>query len=54
MRSLGLLEGVLLVQAVQCGDVRPPDRCGTTLVHERARLEVATFSWPASGLRTAA
>ena len=61
MRGLGsvgtgqrLLEGVELAQAVQRGDVRPPNRCDPTSVHERARLEAATFSWLASELRTAA
>ena len=61
MRSLGsvktgqrLLEGVELAQAVRRGDIRPPDRCDASSFHERSRLEVVTFSWLASGLRTAA
>jgi transposase-like protein len=61
MRSLGsfcsgqrLLEGVELAQAVRRGDVRLPDQCNLSSVHEHARLEVSTFSWLASGLRTAA
>jgi transposase-like protein len=60
MRGLGsvgtgqrLLEGVELAQAVQRGDVRPPHQCAPSSVHECSRLEVATFSWLASGLRTA-
>ena len=60
-RSLGsvrtgqrLLEGVELAQAAQRGDVCPPDRCDPSSVHERSRLEVATFSWLALGLQTAA
>jgi transposase, IS6 family len=47
-----LLEGVELAQAVQRGDVRPPHQRAPSSVHERSRLEVATFSWLASGLRT--
>ncbi len=61
MRSLGsvptgqhLLEGIELAQAVQCGDVRVPDLDEPSSVHECARLGVATFSWLALGLRTAA
>ncbi len=61
MRGLGsietgqrLLEGVELAQAVRRGDVRPPGRGDPNSVHERSRLEVATFSWLASGLRIAA
>ncbi len=61
MRSLGsvltgqrLLEGIELAQAVQRGDVRPPDLDEPSSVHECARLGVATFSWLASGLQTAA
>ncbi len=49
-----LLEGVELAQAVQRGDVRPPQQGAPNSVPERSRLEVATFSWLASGLRTAA
>ena len=61
MRSLGsvetgqrLLEGIELAQAVQRGDVRLPDRGEPSSVHERSRVTVATFSWLASELRTAA
>ena len=61
MRGLGsvatgqrLLEGVELARAVQRGDVRPPHQCTPSSVHECSRLEVATFSWLASSLRTAA
>ncbi len=61
MRCLGsvatgqrLLEGALLAQAVQRGDIRPPGLSDTGPVHECAKLGVATFSWLASGLRTAA
>ena len=61
MRSFGsvrsgqrLLEGVELAQAVRRGDVRPPDRCEPNSIHERSRVTVATFSWLASELRTAA
>lgn len=61
MRGLGsvktgqrLLEGVELAQAVQRGDVRLPHQCTPSSVHECSRLEVATFLWLASGLRTAA
>ena len=61
MRSLGsietgqrLLEGIELAQAVRRGDIYPPDRGDPSSVHECARLEAATFSWLASGLRTAA
>ncbi len=61
MRSLGsvptgrrLLEGIELAQAVQRGDVCLPNQPEPNSVHERARLAVATFSWLASGLRTAA
>ena len=61
MRSLGsvptgqqLLEGIELAQAVQRGDVRVPNRDEPSSVHECARSGVATFSWLASGLRTAA
>ena len=61
MRGLGsvetgqrLLEGIELAQAVQRGDVRPLDQCEPSSVHKRLRFEVATFSWLASGLRTAA
>ncbi len=61
MRSLGsvptgqqLLEGIELAQAVQRGDVRVPDRSKPSSVHECVRLGVATFSWMALGLRTAA
>jgi transposase-like protein len=61
MRSLGsiktgqrLLEGVGLAQAVRRGDVRPPSLSDPGSVHECARLGVATFSWLASGLQTAA
>ena len=61
MRGLGsvetgqrLLEGVELAQAVRRGDVRPLDRCGPNSNHECVRLEVMTFSWLASELRTAA
>ena len=61
MRSLGsvetgqrLLEGIELAQAVQHGDVRLPDRGEPSSVHERSRVTVATFSWLASELRTAA
>ena len=61
MRSLGsiktgqrLLEGVGLAQAVRRGDVRPSSLSDPGSVHECARLGVATFSWLASGLRTAA
>ncbi len=49
-----LLEGVELAQAVRRGDVRPPDRCDPSSIHEYVRSEVMTFSWLASGLRTAA
>ncbi len=61
MRSLGsccsgqrLLEGVELAQAVRRGDVRPPDQYEPSSVHESSRLEVATFCWLTSELRTAA
>ena len=61
MRGLGaietgqrLLEGIELTQAVRRGDIRPPDQDDPSPVHERARLEVATFSWLAAGLRIAA
>lgn len=61
MRSLGsvetgqhLLEGVEVAQAVWRGDIRPPGLSEPGSVHECARLRVATFSWLASGLRTAA
>ena len=61
MRSLGsvetgqrLLEGVELTQAVQRGDVRLPDWGEPSSVHERSRVTVATFSWLASKLPTAA
>ena len=61
MRGLGavktgqrLLEGVELAQAVRRGDVRPPDQDSLNSVHERSRLEAATFSWLAAELRTAA
>ena len=61
MRSLGsvcsgqrLLEGIELAQAVRRGDIRPPDRGDPSSVHERARLEVVTFSWLALELQTAA
>ncbi len=60
MRSLNsvttgqrLLEGVELAQAVRRGDVRLPEQCELSSVHERSRLEVATFSWLALGLGTA-
>lgn len=63
MRGLGsvltgqhLLEGIELAQAVKRGDVHLPDSAEASLVHERSRVTVATFScsWLASGLRTAA
>lgn len=61
MRGLGsvvtgqhLLEGIELAQAVKRGDVHLPDRDEASSVHERVRLGVATFSWLASGLQTAA
>ncbi len=61
MRSLGsvttgqhLLEGVEVAQAVWRGDICPPGLSDPGSVHECARLGVATFSWLASGLRTAA
>ena len=61
MRSLGsietgqrLVEGIELAQAVQRGDVCPPHQRAPSSIHERSRLEVATFSWLAAGLRTAA
>ena len=61
MRSLGsiatgqhLLEGVELAQAVKRGDVRSPDQSEPISIHEGVRLDVMTFSWLASGLRTAA
>ena len=61
MRGLGsvetgqrLLEGIELAQAVQRGDVRPSHQHPPGSVHERSRFEAATFSWLASGLRTAA
>jgi len=61
MRGLGsvetgqrLLEGIELAQAVQRGDVRPPHQHPPGSVHERSRFEAATFSWLASGMRTAA
>ncbi len=61
MRGLGsletgqrLLEGVELAHSVQRGDVRPPHQRTPSSVHERPRVEVRTFSWLASGLRTAA
>ncbi len=61
MRSLGsvptgqrLLEGVELAQAVQRGDIRLPDRGEPSSIHGCVRVEVMTFSWLASGLRTAA
>ena len=49
-----VLEGIELAQAVRRGDVRPPDQGDPSSVHERSRLEVATFSWLAAELRTAA
>ena len=56
-RSLGsvrtgqrLLEGAELAQAAQREDAYLPDRCDPSSVHERSRLEVATFSWLALGL----
>jgi len=49
-----LLEGAELAQAVRRGDVRPPDRCDPSSIHEYVRSEVMTFSWLASGLRTSA
>lgn len=49
-----LLEGIELAQAVQRGDVHPPHQRAANSVYERSRLEVATFSWLASGLQTAA
>ena len=49
-----LLEGVELAQAVRRGDVCPPDQDSPNSVHERSRLEVATFSCLAAELRTAA
>jgi transposase-like protein len=61
MRGLGsvatgqrLLEGVELAQAVRRGDVRPPDRCEPNSIHEYVRVEMTTFSWLASELRTTA
>ncbi len=61
MRGLGsvgtgqrLLEGIELAQAVQRGDVRSPHQRAPSSLYECSRLEVATFSWLASGLRTAA
>ena len=61
MRGLGsvetgqrLLEGIELAQAVQRGDICLPNQPALNSVHERARLAVTTFSWLASGLRTAA
>jgi len=61
MRGLGsvetgqrLLEGIELAQAVQRGDVRPPHQHPPGSVHERSRFDAATFSWLASGMRTAA
>ena len=61
MRCLGLvatgqrlLEGAELAQAVRRGDIRPPGRGDPSLVHESARLEVTTFSWLSSELRTVA
>jgi hypothetical protein len=49
-----LQEGIELAQAVQCGDVRVPDRDEPSSVHECVRSGVATFAWLAAGLRTAA
>jgi transposase-like protein len=49
-----LLVGIELAQAVRRGDIHPPDLDKPSSVHERARLGVATFSWLASGLQTAA
>ena len=61
MRCLGsvatgqrLLEGVELAQAVTRGDVCLPNRGDPSSIHECVRLEVMTFSWLASELRTAA
>ncbi len=61
MRSLGsiatgqrLLEGIELAQAVKRGDIRLPDRNEPISLHARVRVDVMTFSWLASGLRTAA
>ena len=61
MRGLGaietgqrLLKGIELAQAVRRGDIHPPDQDSPNSVHERSRLEVATFSWLAAELRTAA
>ena len=61
MRGLGsvatgqhLLEGVELAQAVKRGDVRSPNQREASSIHEGVRLDVITFSWLATGLRTAA
>jgi len=61
MRGLGsvatgqhLLEGVELAQAVKRGDVRSPDQSEASSIHEGVRLDVMTFAWLATGLRTAA
>ncbi len=61
MRSLGsvaagqhLLEGIELAQAVKRGDICLPNQSEPISIHEGVRLDVMTFSWLASGLRTAA
>ncbi len=61
MRGLGsiatgqrLLEGVELARAVQHGDICLPNQSEASSIHECVRLDVMTFSWLASELRTAA
>ncbi len=61
MRSLGsvatgqrLLEGIELAQAVRRGDIRLSNEHEPSSIYEYVRVEVMTFSWLASGLRTAA
>ena len=53
-RRQRLLEGIGLTHAVRRGDIHPPDRGDPSSIHEHSRLEMVTFSWLASGLRTAA
>ncbi len=61
MRSLGsvvtgqrLLEGIELAQAVRRGDICLSNEHEPSSIYEYVRVEVMTFSWLASGLRTAA
>ena len=49
-----LLEGIELAQAVKRGDICLPNQSEASSIHEGVRLDVMTFSWLASGLRTAA